>query len=74
MDFQEPSIKVEVVDSVQSVLRSVTVSENLEKELRRLAELTEKEGHPSAFHYCRHGAIQRKLGKVRLAMDDREEV
>lgn len=43
MDFQEANIKVELVDSMQTVLQSATVcSKNLEKELRRLTGLTEK--------------------------------
>ncbi|TRZ26403.1 hypothetical protein HGM15179_000757, partial [Zosterops borbonicus] len=29
-----------------------------------VAKLTEKEVYPSAFHYCRHEAIQRKLDKL----------
>lgn len=75
MDFQEANIKVEIVDSMQPDLQSATVSSgNLEKELRRLAELTEKEEHPSVFHYFRHGAIQRKLGKLRSDVDDLEEI
>lgn len=75
MDFQEANIKVEIVDSMQPDLQSATVSSgNLEKELRRLAELTEKEEHPSVFHYFRHGAIQSKLGKLWSAVDDLEEI
>lgn len=75
MDFQEANRKVEIVDSMQPDLQSATVSSgNLEKELRRLAELTEKEEHPSVFHYFRHGAIQSKLGKLRSAVDDLEEI
>lgn len=55
MDFQEANIKVELFDSMQPVFQSARVfGENLEKGLRRLAELEE---HTSAFHYCRHGAI-----------------
>ncbi|XP_063187863.1 tetratricopeptide repeat protein 6 [Chroicocephalus ridibundus] len=65
----------QLVDSMQPVLlEDATVSvEDLEKEVRRLTELIEKEEHPSAFHYCRRGAIQRKLGKLKSAMDDLEK-
>lgn len=49
--LSKANIKAELVDSMQPVLRSATISsENLEKELRRLTELTETEEHPSAFH------------------------
>ncbi|KAK2530696.1 Ttc6 [Columba livia] len=55
-------------------IKCATVSiEDLEKEIRRLTELIEKEENPSAFHYCRRGAIQRKLGKLKSAMDDLEK-
>nr|XP_009917822.1 PREDICTED: uncharacterized protein LOC104318312 [Haliaeetus albicilla] len=72
VDFQEANVQIELVDSIQPVLlEGATVSiEDLEKEVRRLSELIEKEEHPSAFHYCRRGAIQRKLGKLKSAMDD----
>ncbi|KAM6204870.1 tetratricopeptide repeat protein 6, partial [Sarcoramphus papa] len=75
MDSQEANLQIELVDSVQPVLlEGATVSiEDLEKEVRRLTELIENEEHPSAFHYCRRGAIQRKLGKLKSAMDDLEK-
>ncbi|XP_049681960.1 tetratricopeptide repeat protein 6 [Accipiter gentilis] len=74
-DSQEANVQIELVDSIQPVLlEGATVSiEDLEKEVRRLTELIEKEEHPSAFHYCRRGAIQRKLGKLKSAMDDLEK-
>lgn len=74
-DSQETNLQIELVDSIQPVLEGETVSaEDLENEVRRLTELIEKEEHPSAFHYCRRGAIQRKLGKLKSAMDDLEKV
>ncbi|XP_050753053.1 tetratricopeptide repeat protein 6 [Gymnogyps californianus] len=75
MDSQEANLQIELVDTVQPVLlEGATVSiEDLEKEVRRLTELIENEEHPSAFHYCRRGAIQRKLGKLKSAMDDLEK-
>ncbi|XP_009472781.1 PREDICTED: tetratricopeptide repeat protein 6 [Nipponia nippon] len=75
VDSQEANPQIELVDSMQPVLlEGATVSiEDLEKEVRRLTELIEKEEHPSAFHYCRRGAIQRKLGKLKSAMDDLEK-
>ncbi|XP_009984611.1 PREDICTED: uncharacterized protein LOC104379110, partial [Tauraco erythrolophus] len=75
VDSQEANLQIELVDSLQPVLlEGATVSiEDLEKEVRRLTELIEKEEHPSAFHYCRRGAIQRKLGKLKSAMDDLEK-
>ncbi|XP_051477986.1 tetratricopeptide repeat protein 6 [Apus apus] len=72
-DSQEANLQIELVDSIQPVLpEGTTVSiEDLEKEVRQLTELIEE--HPSAFHYCRRGAIQRKLGKLKSAMDDLEK-
>ncbi|XP_075008535.1 tetratricopeptide repeat protein 6 [Calonectris borealis] len=75
VDSQEANLQIELVDSIQPVLledAEVNI-EDLEKEVRRLTELIEKEKHPSAFHYCRRGAIQRKLGKLKSAMDDLEK-
>ncbi|XP_030308343.1 tetratricopeptide repeat protein 6 [Calypte anna] len=70
---QEPNLQIELLDSIQPVLpEDARVSiEDLEKEVRQLTELIEE--HPSAFHYCRRGAIQRKLGKLKSAMDDLEK-
>ncbi|XP_014797123.1 PREDICTED: tetratricopeptide repeat protein 6 [Calidris pugnax] len=75
VDSQEANLQIELVDSIQPVLlEGATVSiEDLEEEVRRLTEIIEKEEHPSAFHYCRRGAIQRKLGKLKSAMDDLEK-
>lgn len=75
-DSQETNLQIELVDSIQPVLlEGETFSaEDLENEVRKLTELIEKEEHPSAFHYCRRGAIQRKLGKLKSAMDDLEKV
>lgn len=76
VDSQEANLQIELVDSIQPVLlEGATVNiKDLEKEVRQLTELIEKEEHPSAFHYCRRGAIQRKLGKLKSAMDDLEKV
>lgn len=76
VDSQESNLEIKLIDSIQPVLlEGATVSiEDLEKEIRRLTELIEKEENPSAFHYCRRGAIQRKLGKLKSAMDDLEKV
>ncbi|XP_064920077.1 tetratricopeptide repeat protein 6 isoform X2 [Columba livia] len=75
VDSQESNLQIKLIDSIQPVLlEGATVSiEDLEKEIRRLTELIEKEENPSAFHYCRRGAIQRKLGKLKSAMDDLEK-
>ncbi|XP_065492938.1 tetratricopeptide repeat protein 6 [Caloenas nicobarica] len=75
VDSQESNLQIKLIDSIQPVLlEGATVSiEDLEKEITRLTELIEKEENPSAFHYCRRGAIQRKLGKLKSAMDDLEK-
>ncbi|XP_064316395.1 tetratricopeptide repeat protein 6 isoform X2 [Phalacrocorax carbo] len=75
VDSQEANLQIELADSIQPVLlEGATVSiGDLEDEVKRLSELIAKEKHPSAFHYCRRGAIQRKLGKLKSAMDDLEK-
>ncbi|XP_062432174.1 tetratricopeptide repeat protein 6 [Rhea pennata] len=74
-DLQEADLRRELVDSMQPVpLEDAAVSVgDLEEEVRRLTVLIEKEEQPLAFHYCRRGAIQRKLGKLKSAMDDLEK-
>jgi len=73
---QETNLQIELVDSIQPVLLEGAVfsTEELEEEVRRLTDLIEKVEHPSAFQYCRRGAIRRKLGKLKSAMDDLEKV
>ncbi|KAM8807935.1 tetratricopeptide repeat protein 6 [Eudromia elegans] len=75
VDVQEADLRSELVDSMQPVLledAAVSVGD-LEEEVRRLTVLIEKEEQPLAFHYCRRGAIRRKLGKLKSAMDDLEK-
>ncbi|KAM9554608.1 uncharacterized protein ACIB01_007127 isoform 1-T1 [Guaruba guarouba] len=75
VDSQDANLQIELVGSIKPVLlEDATVSiEDLEKEVRQLTELIEEE-HPSASHYCRHGTMQIKLGKLMSAMDDLEKV
>ncbi|XP_035395143.2 tetratricopeptide repeat protein 6 [Cygnus atratus] len=75
VDSQEANLPIELVDSIQPVLlEGETVNiDDLEEEVRRLTEIIEKDEHPSAFHYCRRGAIQKKLGKLKSAMEDLEK-
>ncbi|KAM9239187.1 LOW QUALITY PROTEIN: tetratricopeptide repeat protein 6 [Leptosomus discolor] len=54
-----------------------TGQENIENDIvlveqPQKAQIKNTEEHPSAFHYCRRGAIQRKLGKLKSAMGDLE--
>ncbi|XP_031449081.1 tetratricopeptide repeat protein 6 [Phasianus colchicus] len=72
---KETNLQIELVDSVQPVLLddAVVSTEDLEEEVRRLTDQIEKVEHPSAFQYCRRGAIRRKLGKLKSAMDDLEK-
>ncbi|XP_042670912.1 tetratricopeptide repeat protein 6 isoform X2 [Centrocercus urophasianus] len=72
---KETNLQIELVDSIQPVLLddAVVNTEDLEEEVRRLTDLIEKVEHPSAFQYCRRGAIRRKLGKLKSAMDDLEK-
>lgn len=73
---QETNLQIELVDSIQPVLLEGAVfsTEELEEEVRRLTDLIDKVERPSAFQYCRRGAIRRKLGKLKSAMDDLEKV
>ncbi|XP_021257944.1 tetratricopeptide repeat protein 6 isoform X3 [Numida meleagris] len=75
VETQETNLQIELVDSVQPILLegAVVSTEDLEEEVRRLTVLIESVEHPSAFHYCRRGAIRRKLGKLKSAMDDLEK-
>ncbi|XP_048805248.1 tetratricopeptide repeat protein 6 isoform X2 [Lagopus muta] len=70
---KETNLQIELVDSIQPVLLddAVVNTEDLEEEVRRLTDLIVE--HPSAFQYCRRGAIRRKLGKLKSAMDDLEK-
>ncbi|OXB83948.1 UNVERIFIED_CONTAM: hypothetical protein H355_009432 [Colinus virginianus] len=75
VDSQETNLEIELIDSVQPIVLegAVVSTADLEEEVRRLTGLIEKVEHPSAFQYCRRGAIQRKLGKLKSAMDDLEK-
>ncbi|XP_078714776.1 tetratricopeptide repeat protein 6 isoform X3 [Lampetra fluviatilis] len=44
--------------------------EDLEAEVERLSGLIEAQGQPSSFHFCRRGAVYRKLGRLDLAKSD----
>ncbi|XP_015720531.1 tetratricopeptide repeat protein 6 isoform X2 [Coturnix japonica] len=72
---QVTNLQIELVDSMQPVLLegAAYTTEDLEEEVRRLTDLIEKVERPSAFQYCRRGAIRRKLGKLKSAMDDLEK-
>ncbi|XP_038263522.1 tetratricopeptide repeat protein 6 isoform X4 [Dermochelys coriacea] len=70
----KPDLEIELMDSVNPVLvEDIAEIEDLETEINRLTVLIEKEENSSAFHYCRRGAINRKLGKLKSAMDDLEK-
>ncbi|XP_018419983.1 PREDICTED: tetratricopeptide repeat protein 6 [Nanorana parkeri] len=43
-------------------------------EISYLTNLIEKQERPSSFHYCRRGALHRKLGNLRLALQDLDMV
>ncbi|XP_043405341.1 tetratricopeptide repeat protein 6 isoform X1 [Chelonia mydas] len=70
----KPDLEIELMDSVNPALvEDIAEIEDLETEINRLTVLIEKEENSSAFHYCRRGAINRKLGKLKSAMDDLEK-
>ncbi|XP_072283738.1 uncharacterized protein [Pyxicephalus adspersus] len=60
-------LPVLVEDPTTSVL-------DVEREIYFLTSLIEKQERPSAFHYCRRGALHRKLGNVCLALQDLDMV
>ncbi|KYO37236.1 tetratricopeptide repeat protein 6 isoform B [Alligator mississippiensis] len=71
----KPNLEIELVDSIKPFLvedEAVNI-EDLEAEISRLTLLIAKEGNSSGFHYCRRGAINRKLGKLKSAMEDLEK-
>ncbi|XP_025057227.1 tetratricopeptide repeat protein 6 [Alligator sinensis] len=71
----KPNLEIELVDSIKPFLvedEAVNI-EDLEAEISRLTLLIVKEGNSSGFHYCRRGAINRKLGKLKSAMEDLEK-
>ncbi|KAE8587373.1 hypothetical protein XENTR_v10021951 [Xenopus tropicalis] len=59
-------------DSVQPVLIEDPGAsvEDLEGEIARLTVLIDEKEKPCAFHCCRRGALNRKLGKLSLAIQD----
>ncbi|KAH1170981.1 tetratricopeptide repeat protein 6 isoform X2 [Mauremys mutica] len=70
----KPDLEIDLMDSVNPVLvEDIADIEDLETEINKLTLLIENEGNSSAFHYCRRGAINRKLGKLKSAMDDLEK-
>ncbi|XP_067388344.1 tetratricopeptide repeat protein 6 [Emydura macquarii macquarii] len=71
---RKPDLEIELIDSANPVWVEDTADiEDLKTEINRLTLLIEKEGNSSPFHYCRRGAINRKLGKLKSAMDDLEK-
>nr|XP_042714425.1 tetratricopeptide repeat protein 6 isoform X3 [Chrysemys picta bellii] len=70
----KPDLEIDLMDSANPVLvEDLADIEDLETEINRLTLLIENEGNSVAFHYCRRGAINRKLGKLKSAMDDLEK-
>ncbi|XP_075049738.1 tetratricopeptide repeat protein 6 [Mixophyes fleayi] len=60
------------LDSIPPVLvEDPTASvQDVEREILCLSTLIEEQETPSAFHYCRRGALNRKLGNITLALQD----
>ncbi|XP_063803913.1 tetratricopeptide repeat protein 6 [Pseudophryne corroboree] len=48
--------------------------QDVEREISYLTTLIEEQDIPSAFHYCRRGALNRKLGNITLALQDLDMV
>ncbi|XP_068110122.1 tetratricopeptide repeat protein 6 isoform X2 [Hyperolius riggenbachi] len=80
--IQEDCVKKEEVswvaglDSIPPILvedPSANV-QDVEREVSYLTSLIEKQERPSTFHYCRRGALHRKLGNLHLALQDLDMV
>ncbi|KAJ7344967.1 hypothetical protein JRQ81_000917 [Phrynocephalus forsythii] len=70
----EETKEEEITDSVNPLLVEGR-TEELEQCLSEINRITQQinEGYSSAFSYCRRGAIYRKIGKMKAAMDDLEK-
>ncbi|KAJ1102670.1 hypothetical protein NDU88_000114 [Pleurodeles waltl] len=68
----EPGVPRRLVSSVTPVLLDDTTAtvQDVEAEVHRLTELIEQHGETSVFHFCRRGALYRRLGKLRKALKD----
>ncbi|XP_077320800.1 tetratricopeptide repeat protein 6 [Lithobates pipiens] len=64
------------MDSVPPVLVEDPAAsvQDVESEISYLTSLIEKQERPSVFHYCRRGALHRKLGNLHLALQDLDMV
>ncbi|XP_039597221.1 uncharacterized protein ttc6 [Polypterus senegalus] len=51
-------------------LESSLTGEDLQAEVGRLTELMNREEAPNAFYFCRRGALHRKLGLLKEALED----
>ncbi|XP_028935362.1 tetratricopeptide repeat protein 6 isoform X2 [Ornithorhynchus anatinus] len=71
-DKEPPQLTNELGDYLNPVLTEAEVAA-LETEVNRLTEEMEGQRAPSAFYYCRRGALNRKLGRLKEAMDDLQE-
>ncbi|XP_062974543.1 tetratricopeptide repeat protein 6 [Elgaria multicarinata webbii] len=72
-DMEEKTTEKELVDTVNPLLWEGKTDEleQYQSEIDKITQLI-NEGC-SAFHYCRRGAIYRKIGKLKSAMDDLEK-
>ncbi|XP_027703248.1 tetratricopeptide repeat protein 6 [Vombatus ursinus] len=64
--------KIELDDFSNSDLSDV-VRKHLETEIQRLTKEIKEKKKMAAFLYCRRGALYRKLGKLKKAMNDLQE-
>ncbi|KAM5129116.1 tetratricopeptide repeat protein 6 [Mantella aurantiaca] len=64
------------LDSVPPVLVEDPAAsvQDVEREISYLTSLIENQERPSVFHYCRRGALHRKLGDIQLALQDLDTV
>ncbi|KAM8920877.1 tetratricopeptide repeat protein 6 [Pelodytes ibericus] len=60
------------LDSVPPLLIEdpTATTQEVENEIVRLTSLIDEQKTPSGFHYCRRGALNRKLGNLSLALED----
>ncbi|XP_061468793.1 tetratricopeptide repeat protein 6 [Rhineura floridana] len=72
-DMEEETKDKELTDSVNPLLEEKTDEfDQCQSEIDGITQQIE-EGRCPAFNYCRRGAIYRKIGKMKAAMDDLEK-
>ncbi|XP_014340070.1 uncharacterized protein TTC6 [Latimeria chalumnae] len=71
VDEKEQSNLVQLIDFLNPVVdENVATISELQSEISQLSELIKDPRQPTAFHYCRRGALKIKLGQIKTAKAD----